>query len=291
MCARAGRFYFQDMKPSEFPRQDLIVGRVPFLVCAPFFHTTLTGVPGIRFVDGVPSFLNRELHSGRVDCAPSSSIEYGLRHREYQLFPGISTSSRAEMKSVLLLSHFPWEELGGRSVALSPDSDTSNLLFRILCSRRFNVKPEINPAGSAPEGTLAASVYIGDRALTESLSGKWPHRYDLADVWGKWQGLPFSFGLWMVRRQALAEKPAAASRFHALLLESLASFRADPGKALDAWTAAYPSSLPRSLMLDFYRTADYGFTAEHAESLERFYRLAFQEGHLPEMPVISYTGS
>lgn len=266
------------------------MGRVPFLVCAPFFHSTLSGAPGIRFVDGVPSFLNRELHSGRVDCAPSSSIEYGLRHREYRLFPGISTSSRAEMKSVLLLSHFPWEELGGRSVALSPDSDTSNLLFRILCSRRFNVKPEINLAGSTPEGTLAASVFIGDRALAESLSGKWPHRYDLADVWGKWQGLPFSFGLWMVRRQALTGKPSAASRFQALLRESLESFRADPGKALDAWTAAYPSNLPRSLMLDFYRTADYGFTAEHAESLERFYRLAFQEGHLPEMPVISYTG-
>jgi chorismate dehydratase len=276
------------MKASE--RMDQwVVGRVPFLVCAPFFHSTLGGVPGIRFVDGVPSFLNRELHAGRIDCAPSSSIEYGLRYREYKLFPDISTSSRLEMKSVLLLSRFPWEELGGRSVALSPDSDTSNLLFRILCSRRFNVKPEINLAGSAPEGTLAASVFIGDRALRESLSGRWPHRYDLADVWAKWQGLPFSFGLWMVRRQALAERPAPAARFHALLLESLASFRADPGKALDAWTAAYPSDLPRPLMLDFYETADYGFSREHADSLERFYRLAFQEGYLPEMPTLEYT--
>ena len=39
-------------------------------------------------------------------------------------------------------------------------------------------------------------------------------------------------------------------------------------------------------MLDFYETADYGFSAEHRESLERFYRLAFQEGHIPEMPAI-----
>jgi chorismate dehydratase len=265
-----------------------VVGRVPFLVCAPFFHSTLGGVPGIRFVDGVPSALNRELHAGRIDCAPSSSIEYGLRYREYRLFPDISTSSRLEMKSVLLLSRHPWEELGGRSVALSPDSDTSNLLFRILCSRLFRVKPEINAAGSVPEGTLAAEVFIGDRALKESLSGRWPHRYDLADVWARWQGLPFSFGLWMVRRESLERKPAAAARFHGLLLDSLAAFRADPGKALDAWTAAYPNDLPRPLMLDFYRTADYGFTREHAESLERFYRLAFQEGYLPEMPVLDY---
>jgi chorismate dehydratase len=264
------------------------VGRIPFLVCAPFFHSTLSGSEGIRFVDGPPSALNRELRAGRVDCAPSSSIEYGLRHREYRLFPGISTSSRLEMKSVLLLSRHPWEELGGRSVALSPDSDTSNLLFRILCSRRFRVKPEVIADGSAPEGTLAAALFIGDKALTESLSGRWPHRYDLADVWARWQGLPFSFGLWIVRRQSLDERPRGAARFHALLLESLAAFRADPGKALDAWTRSYSAGLPRSLMLDFYQTADYGFSSEHAESLERFYRLAFQEGYLPEMPALDF---
>jgi chorismate dehydratase len=264
------------------------VGRVPFLVCAPFFHSTLDGAEGIRFVDGAPSALNRELHAGRIDCAPSSSIEYGLRHREYKLFPGISTSSRAEMKSVLLLSRHPWEELQGRAVALSPDSDTSNLLFRILCSRRFNVKAEIHAAGSAQEGALAAAVFIGDRALSESLSGRWPHRYDLADVWSKWQGLPFSFGLWIVRRESLTERPRAAARYRAMLRESLAAFHRDPGRALDAWTSAYPSSLPRELMLDFYRTADYGFSPEHGDSLERFYRLAFQEGHLPEMPGLAF---
>jgi chorismate dehydratase len=97
----------------------LVVGRVPFLVCAPFFHSTLPGgeaAPGSRFIDGVPSFLNRELHAGRVDCAPSSSFEYGLHHRNYRLFPGISTSSRLEMKSVLFLSQAPWEELGDAPV-------------------------------------------------------------------------------------------------------------------------------------------------------------------------------
>lgn len=278
------------MIPPHETAGDLVVGRVPFLVCAPFFHSTLGGAKaaeGIRFVDGVPSALNRALHAGAIDCAPSSSIEYGLRHREYKLFPGISTSSRLEMKSVLLLSKHPWEDLGGRSVALSPDSDTSNLLFRILCARRFHVKPEINLAGSVPEGGLAAEVFIGDKALIESLSGRWPHRYDLADVWAKWQSLPFSFGLWMVRREALELKLEAAARFHGILRDSLAAFRADPRKALDAWTRAYPTSLPRDLMLDFYQTADYAFTPEHRESLERFYRLAFQEGHLPEMPGIA----
>ncbi|HKP96166.1 MAG TPA: menaquinone biosynthesis protein [Fibrobacteria bacterium] len=267
----------------------LIVGRLPFLVCAPFFHSTLRGAEGIRFVDGVPSFLNGALQARRADCAPSSSFEYGLHFRDYRLFPGISTSSTMEMKSVLFLSQVPWEDLDGVPVALSSDSATSNVLFRILCGRRFAVKPRLLPAAEeAAPGEAVGRVFIGDRALQESLSGKWKHRYDLADVWARWQDLPFSFGLWMVRREALAEKPALVSRFHALLLESLAAFRADAGKALDAWTAVYPSPLPRSLMLGFYETADYGFTERHARSLERFYRLAGEEGFLDAVPSLDF---
>jgi chorismate dehydratase len=272
----------------------LCVGRLPFLVCAPFFHSTLRGSPAdIRFVDGVPSFLNRELQAGRIDCAPSSSFEYGLHASDYRLFPGISTSSTMEMKSVLFLSQVPWEALDGVPVALSSDSATSNVLFRILCSRRFGVEPRfLGEGGAAPAEAEAVEargrVFIGDRALAESFSGRWAHRYDLADVWARWQDLPFSFGLWMVRREALAAKGPLVARFHRLLLASLASFRADPGRALDAWTAAYPAALPRDQMLGFYATADYGFTDRHARSLETYYRLACEAGFLAAVPKLDF---
>jgi chorismate dehydratase len=267
----------------------LSVGRLPFLVCAPFFHSTLGGADGIRFVDGVPSFLNGELQAGRADCAPSSSFEYGLHFRDYRLFPGVSTSSTMEMKSVLFLSQTPWESLDGVPVGLSSDSATSNVLFRILCGRRFGVKPRILPGtGEAAVGEAVGRVFIGDRALRESLSGTWKFRYDLADVWARWQDLPFSFGLWMVRREAWAEKGALVTRFHGLLTASLASFRADPGRALDAWTAVYPTALPRALMLGFYATADYGFTPKHAQSLQTFYRLASEEGFLDAVPSLDF---
>ncbi len=131
-------------------------------------------------------------------------------------------------------------------------------------------------------------VFIGDRALQESASGKWAHRYDLAEVWAKWHDLPFSFGLWMVRRAVLEEKAFLVSSFYHLLMESLEAFRRDPGRALDAWTAVYPSSLQRSLMLSFYATADYGFSSEHAKSLEIFYRLAYEEGFLEAIPSLDY---
>lgn len=92
----------------------------------------------------------------------------------------------------------------------------------------------------------------------------------------------------MVRREALSEKAPLVARFQELLKDSLAAFRSDPGRALDAWTAQYPSALPRSLMLGFYATADYGFTPKHAKSLETFYRLASEEGFLDAVPVLDF---
>lgn len=288
-----------DLFPAQAPgAAPLAVGRPPFLVCAPFFHSTLPGraaseaLSDTRFVDGVPSFLNRELAAGRIDCAPSSSFEYGLHPSDYLLFPGISTSSTMEMKSVLFLSQVPWEGLDGVPVALSPDSATSNVLFRILCARRFGVRPSLMEGDPAPAeaeaGQARGRVFIGDRALRESLSGRWAYRYDLADVWSRWQDLPFSFGLWMIRRDAQASKAAAAERFRKALMASVAAFKADPGAALDAWTAAYPSGLPRDLMLGFYATADYGFGERHARSLAIYYRLACEEGFLPGVPGLAF---
>jgi chorismate dehydratase len=284
------------MEAVKSPTEDseanaLMVGRVPFLVCAPFFHATMEGAPGIHFVDGVPSVLNRELRAGRIDCAPSSSIEYARCFQDYLILPGISTSSRMEMKSVLFLSNRPWEDLQDAPVALSQDSATSNVLFQILSVKRFGVRPRWFSPGfgeADAEARAVGRVFIGDSALRESFSGKWPHRYDLGDVWVRWQGLPFTFGLWMVRREAWRRKQAALVRFHTILLKGLADFRTDPEKALRAWTRAYPCALPPDHILRFYETADYGFSPDHARSLEIFFRLAREEGHLEDLPVLEY---
>ena len=55
---------------------DLRVGKIPFLVCAPFFHHFLDEnrrFEGISFVDGVPSALNQMLWTGKIHLAPAST--------------------------------------------------------------------------------------------------------------------------------------------------------------------------------------------------------------------------
>lgn len=272
----------------------LRVGRIPFLVCAPYFHASLEGRPGVGFTDGAPRALNRLLAEGSVDCAPSSSFEYARRASGYRLIPGLCTSGRGEVKSVLLLSREPWERLDGRMVRLSPDSDTSNALVRVLSRFRFGVAPDFreSPDTAGPDasggGEAAAAVLIGDAALREAARDAWPYRYDLARVWQEWQGVPLPLGVWILRADAARDKRDAVREYVRHLRDSLAAFFADPSGRLDAWERVYGIPLDRPAALDFFSTADYALTSRHEQALRTFYGLCAEAGLLPEVPELRW---
>jgi chorismate dehydratase len=267
--------------------EPLRVGRIPFLVCAPFFHSSLPGLPGVRFVDGSPRELNASLASGSIDCAPSSSFEYARHPGRYLLLPGFCTSGRGEVKSVLFFSRSPWEAMDGKRVDLSPESETSNALFRVLSRFRYGVAPGMDSgavSGSEPWG----KVLIGDAALRESRIGRWPHRYDLAACWESWQDAPLPFGLWMIREEVWEARRPEVQRYHEHLGVSLSAFFADPGAALEAWNRVYPLPLPREEALDFFPTADYQLTPEHERGLLVFFGLCREAGLLSEVPALRF---
>ncbi len=266
----------------------LQVGRIPFLVCAPYFHGSLKGISGVRFEDGSPRTLNALLSSGEIDCAPSSSLEYALHSDRYVLLPGLCTSGRGEVKSVLLFSKEPWEMLDEQSVALSPHSATSNVLFQVLSRFHFGVEPECVEADDEQSGPPIAKVAIGDEALRESRSGRWLHRYDLAEVWHSWQGTPLPFGLWMVRAEAWQSKREAIIQYYAHLQKSLAAFFADPEAALKTWGDTYPLPLPMEDALAFFPTADYELKSSHEAALHAFYGYCREMGLLRDNPGLRY---
>jgi chorismate dehydratase len=265
------------------------VGRIPFLVCAPYFHASLGGLPGVAFTDGPPSALNRLLASGAIDCAPSSSFEYARHAAAYLLIPGLCTSGRGEVKSVLLFSREPWESLDGKTVALSRDSDTSNALVKVLSRFHFGVAPVFSGADAAVN--IDAQVAIGDAALREAASGRWPHRYDLARVWQDWQGTPLPLGLWIVRQKAWEEAPERMRAYRDQLNRSLLEFFAAPEESLRRWEKAFGLPFSMDKALDFFSTADYVLTAGHERSLGVFFELCVQAGLLPEAPSLRYAAT
>ena len=251
----------------------LTVGRIPFLVCAPFFHRFLDNpLPGIRFLDGVPSEQNRRLGEGSVMLSPSSSIEYAKNPVNYVICNRFCTSSTLEIRSVKLFSKYKWEDLSKKSVHLTEESETSVCLLKLLSNLCFKVKP-VWVCGNFDEESCDARLLIGDRALREP-ENKWAFSYDLASVWQDWQNLPFVFGLWIIRREALGRGFLPLLKNYLNETEmSIEDFKKNRKQCLKKWEKYYPHRLSQNLACDFYNTVDYSFTARHEESLKKFYEL------------------
>ncbi|MDR2732254.1 MAG: menaquinone biosynthesis protein [Fibromonadaceae bacterium] len=252
----------------------LTVGRIPFLVCAPFFHRFLDNpVPKTRFLDGTPSEQNKRLRDGSIMLSPSSSIEYAKNQENYVICNRFCTSSTLEIRSVKLFSRYKWEDLGEKSVHLTEESDTSAVLLKLLSSHRFKVCPSWHGGDFSTE-SHDARLLIGDRALREGSENKWEFAYDLASVWQDWQNMPFVFGLWIIRKEALGGGLLPLLENYLDETEiSIRDFKENRQECLQKWERHYPHGLPHALACDYYNAVDYSFTAEHEKSLKKFYEL------------------
>ncbi len=267
---------------------NLVVGRIPFLVCAPFFHLFLRDrslCREISFDDGVPSALNRKLRNGEIHLAPASSIAYAKAPEDLVLAPDICTSCRLEVHSVELFSRFPIEELSQKRIYLTAQSGTSVALLRIICSQYLNISPQyVNDRAHCD-----AALLIGDEALVEKKTASWPFRYDLALLWRKWQGLPFVFGAWSVHRSALSpEMLPRTKRFLTLVQESIDEFRKDSARALSLWAERYTVPFTAEELKGYYDSLDYEFTEERKRSLQIYFKLCAAEGIFDAAPPLRF---
>lgn len=275
------------------------IGRIPFLVCAPFFHSYLeNNDPGLQFLDGPPVKLNQYLKNNLVHTAPSSSLEYALSPELYVLSPHWCTSSTMEVRSVLLFSSVPLEDKTIGRVFLTSQSATSAALVQILfrlhlhiqCS--YEVKTLTDMVKSSADAKAMTSqdrsaiLLIGDEALLmhQKQSATYPYVYDLATLWQKYTGLPFVFGAWIFRKSTVLEHPDLCRHWHQAIGQSISSFREAPGQALEKWFAHYPTDLPLEVVEDYFDVIDYSLGTAHKESLQRFYQEAAQCGILSKAP-------
>ena len=269
----------------------LRVGRIPFLVCAPFFFNSVgreNEFPEVDFVDGPPSAHCAGLKDGSIHLSPASSITFAQKPGAFVLSPAFCTSCSFEVRSVKLFSRYPIEELSGKRIRMTLQSKTSVTLLRILLEKRYGLRPEY-VSGLAAEATDEACLLIGDLALEENERHRFAFSYDLGSLWQEWQGLPFVFGAWVISKEALQPRLKPVLNDYMYRLEKgLREFRENPLQALDVWLEKYPVSLPRPLVEDYFSVLDYRFTDERKQSLALFFKLAAQMGLVESSPPIEF---
>ncbi|MGO9269353.1 MAG: menaquinone biosynthetic enzyme MqnA/MqnD family protein [Terriglobia bacterium] len=246
---------------------------------------------------------------GQADVGIVPSIEV-LRIDGAEIVPGVSIASKGLVKSVLLLSKVPMEEI--RSVAMDNSSRTSAALVTILLRRFYGLDFQSELADPQPEEMLKrtdAALLIGDPALTFELKveGSRLEReesevegprlkceepypdlgspafttrpsdllvYDLAAEWKKFTGLPFVFALW-------------AGRPEAGLAEFARDFQESRDQGLRHLDAIASEWAPRlqlaesEVKLYLAENINYDLDEENLEGLRLFCRLAAEEGLIP----------
>lgn len=271
----------------------LTIGRIEYANCTPVFHALHELYPSndYNYVGGVPAHLNSLLVSGIIDVCPSSSITFANHAEQCLIIPDISISGRGAVKSVLLFSTRPIEELDGDTVLLSSQSATSVNLLKILLKIRYGCECIYQPTNRTDLDMLregGALLLIGDAALraTQAL----PRDvlvYDLGDIWCEWTGEPFVFALWLTTRMAAKSHGMELRR----LSQRLSSAKVYAEEHLERIAEASPEKNWMGLkpLLDYWRqNISFDLSERHIAGLKRYFSLAAETGLIRETPELMF---
>ena len=151
----------------------------------------------------VPSACARALRDGTAEIGIIPAITYATIP-DLVIIPDIAIASRGAVRSILLVSKVPIEQI--RTIATDSSSRTSVVLTRVLLQNWYGGSRQMREMDPDLEPMLAAcdaALLIGDAALLATTSGYYV--YDLAELWLEKTGKPFVFAVWAIRRAALPE--------------------------------------------------------------------------------------
>jgi chorismate dehydratase len=203
------------------------------------------------------------------------------------ILPGVAIASRRAVRSILLVSKVPLEEI--RSIALDTSSMTSVALTKVLFEKWWGgarTFTAMTPDIEQMLQTHDAALVIGDPALRINRSRY--ITYDLAEEWIRLTGKPFVFAFWAVRQDALKNVPrdldlATAfqeSRDHGLLAKNLDRIASEWGPRLSLSQENVKSYLTENI--------HYFLDPACVDGMELFFKYAQECGALPTIPPLFF---
>jgi len=257
----------------------LRVGEIPYANLFPLFHILKSrfDCSAYEFVSGIPSELNLMLRDGRLDASPSSSVEYLFHRDRYDYLPGYSVSSEGPVRSILLFSRAPLEDLHGRRIALTGESATSVLLLRVLLEHFEGISPVYEEAEADPSDASDRDAFllIGDRALRAAIERRPQWRiYDLGALWRSRTGLPFVYALWTFRRDLGPEGTALVRALASQIRQARLMARFEyPAIAREAPQRTW---LGERGLVGYWENLSFDLTSRHEQAMETFRELALR---------------
>jgi chorismate dehydratase len=265
------------------------ISAISYLNTAPlmwdFEHSTAGDAFDISYT--IPSQCALELQNGKADIGIIPSAAYASIPR-LSIIPGVAIASKQAVRSILLVSHKPIDEI--RTVALDSSSLTSAALARVLFEKYWGGAREFSSVAPDLDGMLSgsdAALLIGDPALQVDRSRY--YTWDLAEEWTRLTGKPFVFAFWAVRDEA--------ARTSALDLPAIFQNSRDHGLQPDnlRWiTQEWSVKLGLSVEdLHAYLTSTIFYYLDESclEGLRLFYCYAHECKALPSAPELNFANT
>lgn len=264
------------------------LGYINYLNCYPYYHHMFEKQPlaGVEIVPAYPTDLNRMMVSGELDMSPISAAAYTDMEEDTVLLPDFCLSSVGYVRSVILASLMPIEDLNGKRIGLSSASKTSVVLLKTLLKSYYSLEPvyfTTDPNPRLREGHMDAALIIGNEAMQEDIS---PYVYDLGDLWLRKTGNPVVFAVFALKKSAMEKHADTIKAVIRSYHQSLALLETDRDTLIRKARERYPAI--RYDVDSYYRTLHYVFNPGLREALAYYFNKAGELGFLKKIGPVKF---
>jgi len=269
----------------------LRISAISFLNTAPLMWDFEHGETGRDFQIGytLPSACAAALAANEADIGIIPAFTYA-QIPELLILPGIAIAAKDRVRSILLVSKKPIEDI--RTVAVDTSSRTSVALLQVLFAKYLGGAREFTPHAPQLDEMLRhhdGALLIGDAALKVPGDAGY-HTYDLAHIWRERTGKPFVFAFWAVRMDALSRQPAGMcltkvfreSRDHGLEPANLTAIAKEWSSRLELSEDDIRSYLTQNI--------HYCLDRENHAGLQLFLRYSHEIGQITAIPELRFLG-
>jgi chorismate dehydratase len=249
--------------------------------------------PYFEIILEVPKKLNQSLAKGEIHGSLSSSVFYAKNFRKYLILPDISISAVGEVKSVILYHKVPLEKLDNKKIGITPETESSFNLLRILLEEFIGIKPKYielyknwRTLTEEEKKELSGYLAIGDEALILQFNNKNKSALitDLAELWLKYTHLPFVFALFIVRKDIAKKYKNELKEF----CNNLYYARAQAFSNLREIVKKSHLNLPKDFLFNYLTHLEYDFSGLKQRAFITFCEYLLKMGLIKELPKLRF---